>query len=205
MCFNLVCAFPLVLGSQILLGLYTGLASSRQWAMLIFAMIVMAVYLLRSRPILYRLIASVTVIFLSVSMYAALKGKHGRLPEKNPYSQISQCALREFPKGSAFVADYWNARPIEMYSGENLKGVPINATGPVFTNASKVAQIRELTPIFVVTGFSVSAPDYMTKFGPPDRVVCSITMPSGSRVELLDYSANETFKADMAAVATAAY
>jgi hypothetical protein len=166
---------------------------------------VVAFHSLRGSVLAYRVVATAIVLALAVAIHVRLATGRRDGQVTSRYAAIAECGAREFPAGTAFAADYWIARPLEMYSGGRLRGLPVVPGLQAFSNAGKVATLRRLRPVFVATGQSLTRSEFVRLFGEPDRTLCAEEGLAAGGIELLDYSRNERFKATLAAKAAAVY
>lgn len=179
-----------VIAAQLVIGLYGGMDSTRQWLPVVFVAIAGGAILAcadagRPQRFVLPALCGVALVF-SLATVAALAGNKGRTAPPNPYAALVECMDREAaPEGWRYIADYWIARPVRLFSEGRYGAVAYGATVP-FTNASNLAWTRKAAPEFVITGSSVDKAGTIARLGEPSGSFCAMAV-GGYTVEILDY------------------
>lgn len=205
--FLTVLALPLVVFSQLLLGVYVGTGSGRQWTMLLFACCACGTMVLVDMVRRERVVQAAVITALLLNLAALGKVgllKNGVTAPESRYAFLVRELDRQLPGPAVFVTDYWLARPIRLYSRGKYGAVPCQAPSAVFTNADNVRAIRALSPTHVICARSLREADFLARYGKPEHRF-EIRYPDGTTEAVLDYSHNATFLSEQRAAALAAY
>lgn len=207
-----LCLFSLLaplmtIAAQLTLGLYTTIDSSRQWAPLVFLAIVFSgtvLYSLLDRKRTLETAVMALIVLLLIFTTRGLYLNKGRTAPVNNYQSLIECMLEnQLPAGSYYIADYWNARPIRLYSAGRFGVSPYVQLLP-FTNASNIKNSRAATPRFIITGITIDYDTTIKKFGAPSREFCRAA-GAGLGSVILDYSDNEEVRSYLLAKARNSY
>jgi hypothetical protein len=192
----------MIIALQVGLGLYQGVKSSRQWAPLIYLSIVFGAIIYSHRfvrsPMVIKSIVAVTLVGFLYHVTSALQMNHGTTREPSSYSQLVDCMREnELPHGPYYVANYWTARPVRLYSEGLYEVFSYNRMSGPFTNTANIVRARKAKPQFVITGYLTKYSEVIERFGAPSAEYCAMRVGSADTftgpypVKILDYRDNE--------------
>jgi hypothetical protein len=194
---NFICfvSLPLIIIIQIVFGLYDDIYSARHWAPLIFLTILPLMvnfnYLKYSGKTLVISLNLIFLVLISFNYMNIMKAQTAKTPPVSHFSPFIECLSTSINIGDELISDYWIARPIRMYSGENIWVNPYLAPDFLFTNASNVARIRQSHPKHVIVGGSLAEEGVRARLGSPTSVFCAMTLNNGYGLKVFDYSNNK--------------
>lgn len=204
-----VTALPIVMATQLALGLYVAIDSSRQWAPIVYYTIVTAAIARigdRSKESdQYALFTMVLAAAICLDIAHMLAARKGELVPESDFATLVNCMNENnLPAGWKYQSDFWLARPTSMFSNGKYGVVPYS-NGSVYSNASNIKNVRHAKPIYVISGKSAKATDYISQYGAPSAIYCKMTLRSGDEVQIMDYSQNAKFMEEAQGLASKVY
>lgn len=184
-------AAPVTILLQNIVGLYGSIDSSRQWAGIVFASIafgaMLVVHLLPAHLRMHKLLLGAVQVILIFHTSKALAQNKGVTRDESHVMPLVTCMKASgLPQGWFYVADYWVARPLRLYSGGAFGVMAYSGLVPFF-NASNIVDARKAVPRFIIAGISMPYKEVVSRFGPPRAEYCPTSL-NGSELKVLDYS-----------------